>query len=132
MSQKTALVLDDDRSLRTLLTAILEEKQFQVTAFADPLLYLDTLGRGHNEKTCPGFDIVLTDSQMPGMTGLEFLEKIRSTGCQIPAHRKAIISGDWQKQDLEQARSSGFRIFHKPCPIDQIYAWLDEVSGQNS
>ena len=72
----------------------------------------------------PCYNVLLTDNQMPGMTGLEFLEQQRRCGCKIPDHRKAIISGTWTKENLDKAAQLGCQVFHKPYQYDQISHWL--------
>jgi CheY-like chemotaxis protein len=42
----------------------------------------------------PCTDFLLTDLMMPGMTGIEFLKKVKRMQCKIPEERKAIISGN--------------------------------------
>ncbi|MBN1957112.1 MAG: response regulator, partial [Desulfuromonadales bacterium] len=69
------------------------------------------------------FDMILTDNQMPGMTGLEFLDWIKQNNCPLPHHRKAIISGLWRDKELKTAQSLGCHIFHKPAPIETIHSW---------
>ena len=45
----------------------------------------------------------------------------------LPVHHMALISGDWQQQDLNRATKLGCRIFDKPTPIDTLFAWLDDL-----
>jgi CheY-like chemotaxis protein len=127
MKQKTALLFDDNEMCRTLMTAMLTEKQFQVVAFSDPISFLS-----QQEKTCchrvgdPCFDIMITDKNMPGMTGLEFLEQLKGFDCKLPDRRKAIISGHWTDTELSRAKQLGCKVFYKPEFMDDVFAWLDE------
>ena len=127
MRQKTALLFDDNKMCRDMLTDALAEMQLQVVAFSDPISFLR-----QQEKICchrisePCYDILLTDNNMPGMTGLEFLEKLQEVDCKISAHHMAIISGKWEEADLLRAKKIGCKIFHKPTPLDEIYDWLNE------
>ena len=130
MRQKTALLFDDDEMCRNMLSDILAEKQFKVQAFTDPTSFLT-----HQEKTCchqdthPCFDVLLTDMHMPGMTELEFLERLKGFGCKIPDHNRAIISGNWSVADLKRAEQFNCKTFHKPTPMDEIFSWLDECAA---
>jgi CheY-like chemotaxis protein len=111
-----------------LLSEILTEFGYQVTAYSNPLQYLN-ISEGQSfplDGYC--FDAILTDNKMPGMTGLEFLEKLdRERCCHLPNHRKAIISGDWPHQHQTKARQHGYKTFHKPTELNQILAWLQEA-----
>ena len=68
MTPKNALVLDDNFIFRQFLIEILEEKQFKVAAYADPVQYLDCLNKDGSLSF--NFDVILTDNQMPYMTCL--------------------------------------------------------------
>ena len=127
MPPRTALVLDDNRVLRNLLTEFLEEKGYQVVSYPDPCLFLDAYGGKVEAADIDCFELILTDNMMPCMNGLDFLDKIKCIGCQIPDRHKAVISGNWSNEDLERARQAGYRIFHKPCHIDDIHGWIDEI-----
>jgi CheY-like chemotaxis protein len=64
------LVVDDDAIIRDLLTAILEPQGFEVqTAANGPA----ALAAFHVEP----FDVILTDFQMPGMSGLELAAEVQ-------------------------------------------------------
>jgi DNA-binding NtrC family response regulator len=65
------LVVDDEPSFRALLRDILEEAGHAVTEARDGAEALAFLERG-------GFDVVLTDRQMPKVDGLELVRRIRS------------------------------------------------------
>ncbi len=126
MTEQTALVIDDEEFICTLLTEILAEKQVHVTSFPDPISYFSA--KKNNlllQDDC--FDFIITDNMMPGMTGLEFLERIKEMGCVVPDQHKAVISGNWTNEDLEKARELGCRVFYKPCPIREIHSWIEEV-----
>lgn len=126
MRLKRALVFDDNLIGRRLLTEILQEKQFKVNAFSSPTDFPPV----KEIVKCPllhsVYDILITDNKMPNMTGLELLELQQHKGCKIPDHHKAIISGSWTKKDLERTKQLGCKVFHKPCPIDQIINWLEK------
>lgn len=62
------LVVDDDEDTRDLVTFALQGQQFAVTAAADGASGLAALRR-------EGFDLVITDYDMPGLTGAEMLKQ---------------------------------------------------------
>ncbi|MGD0775938.1 MAG: sigma-54 dependent transcriptional regulator [Candidatus Solibacter sp.] len=71
MSKKRILVVDDDESLRWVTRAQLQQSGYEVNAATDGNQALE------NIRQAPP-DLVITDLQMPGMSGLELLKKIRA------------------------------------------------------
>lgn len=75
--EQLVAVVDDDKSLRSALTAALKLLGFKACAFdaAESLLKFTRLG----EIAC-----LITDVKMPGMTGLELHARLRRDGYEIP------------------------------------------------
>ncbi len=126
MKRKKALVLEDDQLYRNLLTEILEEFDYEVCSFSDPTEAIEQWDHkeqtdGHND-----YDLILTDNRMPGMSGLEFLNRIRQQNRPLPDHCTAVISASWSDSELQQAQELGCQIFHKPSHVYRIYAWLQQ------
>ena len=109
------LVVDDEPIERELLVLSLESEGFDVTqAAAGP----EALAR---LEVAP-FDLVLLDVQMPAMSGLEVLGRIRGT----PALRGMpvlLVSS----LDLADVKALGIALgaddyITKPCPRDELIA----------
>lgn len=69
-SRTSVLVVDDDPICRGLLQSVLEILGYEVTTAKDGLEALDLVYRGD-------FRIVLSDWQMPGLSGVELCQRIR-------------------------------------------------------
>lgn len=67
---QSAFVIDDDKEMRNSLGALLERAGWQVTRFSGAQAALDRLG------VAPP-DVVLSDVRMPGMTGLDLLDRLQ-------------------------------------------------------
>ncbi len=67
-----ALVVDDSRAMRSILSKILARLGFEVAQAADGVEGLATLSAGEP------FDVVLSDWNMPEMNGLEFVKVLRA------------------------------------------------------
>lgn len=65
-----ALIVDDERSLRLMLTKMIEKASNQINVIAEAADGQSALRIVQNEK----IDIIFLDLQMPGMSGFEFLE----------------------------------------------------------
>lgn len=67
-----ALIVDDSRSMRMILTKILREIGFECSESADGQAALDRLNRGE------AFDLMLVDWNMPIMNGYQLVCAVRS------------------------------------------------------
>jgi two-component system chemotaxis response regulator CheY len=65
------LIIDDSEHIRQLLAITLRMKKHEVVQAENGLEGLEKLRGG-------GFDLVLVDLDMPVMSGLEFLERVRT------------------------------------------------------
>ena len=70
-SKGRILVVDDEVNARTALPELLRDEGYAVETAADGFKAL-----GKIEEFAP--DLVLTDLKMPGMDGIELLDKIRA------------------------------------------------------
>lgn len=121
-----ALVLDDDRSIVTLMKHVLTRRGYEVSAYLDPVacpLYhaVSCAACSFAAEGCP--DLILTDVVMPHVNGVEFVERLQHIGCKCP--HIAMMSGNWQDQYVEGASRMGVQMFAKPFPIRQFERWLD-------
>ncbi len=76
-TQGTIFIVDDDRYVLDSVSSLLREYGFNVIPFGSGM---EALKRFASEPV----DLVLTDINMPGMTGLELLEKIRFLDNETP------------------------------------------------
>jgi CheY-like chemotaxis protein len=119
-----ALVFDDDDGVRSLITTVLQNRGYEVEAYADPAhCPLDF----HGGCPCPSeyacSDVIISDLHMPSTMGLEFLEERKSLGCKVA--NVAAISGAWNQKLKQQARELGIEIFDKPFKVGELIAWLE-------
>lgn len=71
------LVVDDDKSTRRLLRAVLEAENYTVTTAVNGAEALEVMDKEH-------VDLVVLDVMMPEMDGYEFTEKLRSVDDNLP------------------------------------------------
>jgi CheY-like chemotaxis protein len=118
------LVVDDDESICTRAKAILESQGYEVLCAADGFDGLTAL------KHSPP-DVIISDLQMPNMSGFEFLSVVRKRFPNIPA---IAISGAFSGRDVpesvladaffEKGQYSLKDLFQK------IIALLEEIPGR--
>ncbi len=74
MSQaKTVLLVDDNDELRSATSEYLDELGYRVTAAADAE---EALGAAPAGATAGGFDLLVSDVYMPGISGLELADRL--------------------------------------------------------
>jgi two-component system CheB/CheR fusion protein len=74
----TVFVVDDDRTLREAMGDLLQENGYSAELFADGLAFLETHRAGR--AGC-----LLVDALMPGMSGIELIERLKDEGHHLPA-----------------------------------------------
>lgn len=74
---ETILIVDDEKHYRLILSEVLEEEGYHSFTAASGMEALDLL-------KSQIIDVVLTDVKMPGMTGIDLLEKIKEINPELP------------------------------------------------
>ena len=102
---KTVFLIDDDGLMRKMMARLFKKEKYRVRTFASAIGVLDRMA----EETP---DLIITDVQMPGMSGLQFLENARAQGYRTPV---LIMTGFMGPDVVEQARELGVsHVFQKP------------------
>lgn len=86
------LICDDDAQIRGLIATVLRRGDYDLRQAAHGQEALDELANGHP-------DLVILDVQMPGIDGLEVLERIRGDA-KLTATKVLLLSG--AKEALEK------------------------------
>ena len=75
--QPTLLIVDDEKTSRDLVTMLLEADQHEITAASSGTEALQLLRSGI-------YDLLVTDQEMPRMTGAALVEAVRKSGNSKP------------------------------------------------
>src|SRR5580698_513582 len=108
--KRSVLVVDDDVALARALQRTLERAGFEVVVAEDGTQAVQTI-------MSRAFDVVVTDIQMPGMSGLELLGIVRAYDLDVPV---ILMTGDPTVQTAMAAALFSSRQYH-PEP------WSSEV-----
>ncbi|MDH5526764.1 MAG: sigma-54 dependent transcriptional regulator [Nitrospirota bacterium] len=107
----SVLVVDDDETVRESLTYILEQEGYRVVSAAsgkDALACLDA----------EPFHLYLTDLNMPGMTGIEFMESVFRRQPSLPG---IMLTGYGSVETAVAAMKAGaFDYIAKPFDVDEL------------
>ena len=103
-------IVDDEESIRTICSSALEDL-FNIETFKDASEALEAL---NSSKP----DLIITDIRMPGLSGLELLQKVSN---QHPGLPTIVITAH---SDIDNALSAykggAFEYLPKPFDVDSI------------
>jgi len=121
-SRRRILYVDDEERLAQLGRRLLEGAGFEVVAHTSSLHALnDFRSRPHR------FDLVITDNNMPHMTGLELIAEIVKIQPSVPV---MMVSGIGESVDIATLRSRGVRrVLAKPYSFSDLRAAVNELLG---
>jgi two-component system chemotaxis sensor kinase CheA len=102
--QHRVLLVDDSPFFRNLLTPLLTVSGYDVTAVesADEALALSESGED--------FDVIVSDIEMPGMSGLDFAQAVRASA-RWSGTPMVALSSHAAPRDLERGRQAGFNDY---------------------
>ena len=116
--QKNILVVDDDMSVRTTFSSVLRQEGYQVTAVKNGYEAIKAI----DEES---FDLALVDLRMPGMDGIEVLEKIKSGR---PQTRVIIYTGYGSVTTAVEAMRKGAADYlNKPFSPNELKAGVKKA-----
>jgi DNA-binding NtrC family response regulator len=111
MSAKQIMIIDNEEGLCRMMAAVLMDDGHAVRTFTDPL---DAV-----EMFRPGvWDLVISDIKMPGIDGLEVLQRIKAKEADIPVIMiTAFATVDMSIQAL---RKGAYDMLTKPFEPDEL------------
>jgi two-component system NtrC family response regulator len=105
------LIVDDERNYLLVLEALLSEEGYQVITAEDARKGLELLQEND-------LDVVITDMKMPGMDGMEFMERIRLRQPDLPVIMMTAF-GSVEKA-VEAMRKGAFDYILKPFKNEEL------------
>ncbi len=117
------LYVDDDDSLLFLARRLLRKAGFEVVTCRNPD---EALRQVRDEAQ--RFDLVVTDVNMPGMSGIEMARELRALRADLPI---VLISGHVTPRLRSDADAAGVReIVYKQNSVEQICATVEAIARQ--
>jgi DNA-binding NtrC family response regulator len=111
MSTRKILLVDKDSNDRSAIAARLAEAGHRVSAVGDSLAAFEKVIRDH-------YDLVITELNLPHMSGIELLKRIRDANKSLPV---IVISADAGVSEAVEAMRSGASDFIvKPLTAEMI------------
>jgi len=117
---ESILVVDDEKDIRNTCRMMLEQLGYQVSTSPHPKEALSLMQEKENR-----YDLLITDHTMPGMTGLELLEKVKQIQPDLPV---ILCTGFNEQLNEELVQEKGARkLLLKPVNFRQIAESVREV-----
>ena len=121
---KKVLLVDDDLNAREALRLVLESQQLECIEAgngSEAIAWLST----HQA------DLIISDNQMPVMTGLDFIDQIKLQEKDPIKTPVILLSGYLKEYDKQRARQAGvFAILDKPCNFRQFLSMVQLALDQ--
>ncbi len=111
-SIKNIVFIDDEKKVLKSLKRVFNpmRKKWNVTLFNSPHEALEEISNG-------AVDVVFTDLKMPGMNGLELLQKVKDIS---PSTLRILLSGQADEEANQKSVSIVHQYLQKPCELDTI------------
>jgi EAL domain-containing protein (putative c-di-GMP-specific phosphodiesterase class I) len=117
--QRTVLVVDDDVLVTRSLQRLLQAAGYEVTVTNDGTAAVEAIINR-------GFDVVLSDIQMPGMTGVELLKIVRAHDLDVPV---ILMTGAPTVETAMEAVSLGaLQYLPKPTGNETLLKAIERAS----
>lgn len=114
------LLIDDELSLVNLAKRALGKVGHSVEGFTQPSLALDRF-----REDPQAFDLVVTDLNMPGLSGMDVIDAIRQQRPDIPIVLGSGFITDELRADLMQR--GVHEVFYKPCTLKELAEIVDRA-----
>ena len=119
-SGERILFVDDEEALVYLVPRLLEKLGYRVTAHGSAELALEEF-----RARSAGFDLVVTDLSMPGMSGLDLARALLAIRPDVPI---VLMSGHVRPELEEEARRIGIReVLLKPDTVEEMGRVLQDA-----
>jgi DNA-binding response OmpR family regulator len=105
------LVVEDDKNLRKLMSAVLRQNGYNVLDAGDGTEALDIIDKSH-------VDLIISDIMMPGMDGYTLTNELRQTGSILPI---LMVTAKETLEDKKKGFSAGTDDYMvKPIDTDEM------------
>jgi DNA-binding response OmpR family regulator len=116
------LTVDDEPSIAQSMRFIFERPTYELASAEDGAAALDRMA-GASEP----FDVVITDSNMPGVSGLELVRLLRAQGFPgkimvLSAHLSAEVRASYEALEVDAVIEKPFNIKALRARVDQFAA----------
>ena len=116
-------IVDDDAAVRVGLRSLLRTYGYEAHAYDSALAFLASGAQGD-------YHCIITDLQMPGMSGIELLEQLRRDGNPLPVILMTAFPEAALRKRAFQGGASCF--LSKPFEANELLLCLKQASGNHN
>jgi two-component system, NtrC family, response regulator HydG len=116
------LLIDDDRVFGLWATKVLESRGLAIKHVLDPMSGLKAI-------EAEPWDAVITDIEMPRMSGIEFLERVRRLEPDLPV--VVVTAHPTVDRAVAAMRQRGTDFVHKPVTAEEFAAKVSALAAQH-
>ena len=125
------LIIDDDRDVQELISSFFRVRNYEIIPYDDAQKALEDLTQA--KVQC---DVIITDLMLPGISGIEFTQRMKSLGHTVPI---ILITANKKVEVAVEAIGAGaYDFVVKPLHFPQLLVsveralYLTEVKEENS
>ena len=111
MSATKIMIIDNEEGLCRMMSAVLQDEGYAVRAFTDPVEAVELFRPGT-------WDLVISDIKMPGIDGLEVLQRIKTVEPTIPV--VMITAFATVDMSIQALRKGAYDMLTKPFEPDEL------------
>lgn len=119
---QTVLIVDDEPDILEAIQELLHDAMPQVR-----VLTAHSGSEGLSMLRREHVDLIVTDYKMPGMTGVEFLEKARTLAPRTP---RILVTAFGREFDRQAGRVEVDAFFHKPLEPGPLLRSVEAILGK--
>ncbi|MBI3014137.1 MAG: sigma-54-dependent Fis family transcriptional regulator [Candidatus Tectomicrobia bacterium] len=118
MVREKILIIDDEEGIRQLFVRLLHGAKYEVHPFERGAPALESMQR-------ETYDLVITDLRMPGMDGMEVLERVRQERPELPV---IVLTGHGTVESAVEAMKRGaYDYITKPVQPEEIELTIEKA-----
>jgi len=121
---RRVLVVDDSPFFRNMLSPLLSVAGYEVRTAENPLRALEMQDNGEQ------FDIIVSDIEMPEMSGFEFAQKVKQSECAWKNTPMVALTSHATQHDMERGTQVGFIKYVAKFDRDTLLNTLSQTLAE--
>lgn len=112
------LVVDDEESIREVVSEALDDAGYFVDTASSGWEALEMLSGA-------SYDLMFLDVKMPGMSGQQVLDRVKSERLDLPVVMLTAVTGGGSEAEFRQRGATDY--LRKPCAMEMVVATADRI-----